>query len=174
MDADTIMTDCPRQPFREDDDTSSVVVWVEKPNPGSDQEMEEDDESPPPTIIVASRHNEEALSLDGHSQRMAEKLYDLQMRPNQEGLTIPELTKRAQEVISALERQGLGGKYQWRVENECVEGGLPRRYLRSIASEEYIDDLVAIPRDPEIGDTKMGDDDDGLTQGMRGIRLDGH
>jgi len=170
MNADTIMIDCPRQPFREE----SVLVWVEKPNPGSDQEMEEDDESPPPTTIVASRHNEEALSLDGHSQRMAEKLYDLQMRPNQEGLTIPELTKRAQEVISALERQGLGGKYQWRVENECVEGGLPRRYLRSIASEEYIDDLVAIPRDPEIGDTKMGDDDDGLTQGMRGIRLDGH
>jgi hypothetical protein len=149
MDTDTSMTDVRGEASGKADNPPSGLVWVSKPVPGFDEEMEEDDEDPPPTIMIASGHSERTFRRDERSQRTAEGLVTLQFQSDQEALTVPELRERAQEVISALERQIPDG-YQWLVTDQatanfCLNRGLTERRIRSIASMQFLDGLTDPP-----------------------------
>jgi hypothetical protein len=169
------MTDDPPQMSNADRNTPSVLVWVGEPMPELDQEMEEDDEGPQPTIMFVSLHSEEALSLDEHSQRVAENLLVLQAQSDEERLTISELTERTKKVIDALEGQNPVGKYRWTVTDKKIADtwnnrGLSPMCLRSIARDDFLDGLVGLPTGTEM------DEDGGsgaLTQAMSGMRLGG-
>jgi hypothetical protein len=169
MDDDTAMTDDPPQMSHADKNTPSVLVWVGVPDPEFDVGMEEDDEGPQSTIMFVSLHSEEALSLDEHSQRVAENLLVLQAQSDGERLTISELTERTKNVIDALEGQNLVGKYRWTVSDKKI-AGLSSMCMRSIARDAFLDGLVGLP-------TGIKMDEDGgsgaLTQAMSGMQLGG-
>jgi hypothetical protein len=150
---------------------------------GFDQEEEEDDEDPPPTIMIASGQNEEALSVDERSQRITEGRFHLQFQADEERLTIPELTERAQKVIGALEQQIPDGGHRWLITDKKTadvwrQRGLLKRCIRSIACDFHLDGLATMPKGTEMRDIEMGEAmmdavSRVLTQGMSGIALSG-
>jgi hypothetical protein len=178
MDADTSMTDVRAGTSRVDNNTPFVLVWARKPVPGFNHETGEYDEDPPPTIMIASRHSERTSRHHERSQRTAEGLVELQFQSDGEALTVPDLTERAQMVISALEQQIPDG-YPWLVTDEataCLRRGLPERRIRSIASMKFINALTDPSVDSEMEDTEMvgpvvDDVSQKLIQRMSGIGL---
>jgi hypothetical protein len=172
------------QTSREDDDAPFVLAWVQQPDPDSDSDSDSDsehkkndDKGTLSTIMIACRYNEKTIGVDQFSQRAAEDLLSLQFQSDVEGLSVAELTERAQRVISALEREIPDAKHRWVVKDEetadiCLDRGLTRRSLTALASRVFLDGLERKVK--EFNMKNAGVDDGGsndLTQDMSEVNL---